>query len=123
MGACQAFGSGSNPGRRIFLIIMVNKDNLKKRFFFLIDFAIKEYYSDSKNPYIQEYLKLAFDISKKINYRVPKEIHLKVCKYCYNVRDSNNTKIRTITETKNKEKQKFQKIHCLNCDKIKKIKL
>lgn len=122
MGACQAFGSGSNPGRRTFLINMAEtKDSLKKRFFYLIDFAISE--NNKNNPYVGEYIQLAFDISKKINYRVPKDIHLKICKYCYSIRDLKNTKIRTITETKNKQKNKYLKIHCLNCNNIKKIKI
>lgn len=124
MGACQAFGSGSNPGRRTFLINMTEtKDSLKKRFFYLIDFAISEYRNKNGNPYIKEYIELAFEISKKINYRVSKDVHLMVCKYCFSVRDSKNTKIRTITEIKNHKKQKYIKIHCLNCNNIKKINI
>lgn len=99
------------------------KDALKKRFTFLIDFAILEYNNKTDNPYITEYIELAFEISKKINYRVSKDIHLKVCKYCFNIRDSKNTKYRTVTEIKNHKKQKYLKIHCLNCNHLKKIKV
>jgi len=99
------------------------KEQLKKRLFFLIDFAISENIKKTNNPHLTEYIMLAFDISKKINFRIPKDIHAKVCKFCYCIRDSKNTSIRTITETKNHKPQKYLKIHCLNCNNIKKIKI
>lgn len=97
------------------------KEKLKERFSFLIDFAILE--SDKNNPYVTEYVELAFNISKKINYRVPKTTHLKVCKFCYQVRTAENTKTRTITQKKNNKFNKYLKLHCLSCDNIKKIKI
>lgn len=101
---------------------MNNKDDYKKRISFLIDFAISEHNSNKENPHIKEYVELAFEIAKKINYRFPKELHLKVCKYCFAIRTSKNTKYRTEVQLKNHLKQKYVKIHCLECDKIKKIK-
>ncbi|HNW05875.1 MAG TPA: ribonuclease P Rpr2/Rpp21/SNM1 subunit [archaeon] len=102
---------------------MKGKDEYKKRVYFLIDFAISENNLKIGNPYIKDYIGLAFDISKKINFRFPKELHRKVCRYCYAIRTSKNTKVRTITENKNHKRQKYLKIHCLECDKIKKIAL
>ena len=102
---------------------MKGKDEYKKKVYFLIDFAISENDLNIGNPYIKEYIGLAFDISKKINFRFPKELHRKICRYCYAIRTSKNTKVRTITENKNHKKQKYLKIHCLNCNNIKKIKI
>ncbi len=94
-----------------------DKKDLRKKIFFLIDFAIDE--QDKNNPYVEEYVSLAIRIAKKINYRLPKEIHMKVCKKCFKIRNSNNTRYRT--ETNNKKK--FLKIHCLACDYLKKIRI
>ncbi len=122
MGACQAFGSGSNPGRRIsYFINKINmykdKKKLVEKISFLIDFAIEE--KDKNNPYIEEYVSLAFRIAKKINYRLPKEIHQKVCKHCLKLRTPENT----IYRIESRNKNKYLKMHCLDCDSIKKIKL
>ncbi len=105
------------------IIMPETKDNLKKRISYLIDFAIFEQECKTGNPYTAEYVQLAFDISKKINYRVPQSIHLKVCKYCYAIRTAGNTKARVVTETKNHKKVKYLKLHCLECNNIKKIKV
>jgi RNase P subunit RPR2 len=102
---------------------MKNKEDYRKRIYSLIDFAILEYQSEKENPYIKEYIELAFDISKKINFRFPKELHRKVCRYCYAIRTNKNTKFRTEVRQKNRKAQKYLKIHCLECDKIKKIAL
>lgn len=100
---------------------MADKDNYKRRIYFLIDFAISESKQKANNPYIKEYIDLAFELSKKINFRMPSEIHRKVCKFCHTIRTSKNTKVRTITENKNHKKQKYLKLHCLECNNIKKI--
>lgn len=94
-----------------------NKQKLQEKIFFLIDFANSE--KDKDNPYVKEYVSLAFRIAKKINYRLPKEIHQKVCKNCFVIRTSNNTRYRT--ETKNKNK--YLKMSCLECEYLKKIKI
>jgi RNase P subunit RPR2 len=94
-----------------------NKQKLIEKIFFLIDFAVSEKNKD--NPYVKEYVELAFRIAKKANYRVPQEIHQKVCKNCFVIRNSENTRYRI--ETKNKNK--YLKMHCLECDCIKKIKV
>ncbi|MFA5746103.1 MAG: ribonuclease P Rpr2/Rpp21/SNM1 subunit [archaeon] len=101
---------------------MNNKDDYKKRISFLIDFAISEYNLKTGNPHLKEYVELAFDIAKKINYRFPKELHLKVCKYCFTIRTTKNTKYRTQVIIKDHKKSKYMKIHCLECNKIKKLK-
>jgi len=86
---------------------------------FLIDFAISEKHEN--NPYIYDYIKIAFNLGKKINYRMPKEIHRKVCKKCFSIRSLENTKIRTVCEKKDGNMKKYLKIHCLSCNHIKKI--
>jgi len=93
-----------------------NKKKLVEKILFLIELAEKE--KDKENPYIKEYVSLALRIAKKINYRLPKEIHLKICKNCQTIRTTKNTRYRT--ETKNQNK--YLKIRCLECDYLKKIK-
>jgi RNase P subunit RPR2 len=98
-------------------MVLKNKQKMINKIHFLIDFAIQE--ENKNNPYIQEYVQLAIRISQKIKYKLPLEIHQKICKRCYIIRNSKNTRYRT--ETKNNKK--FLKITCLNCDYIKKIKI
>ena len=101
-----------------------NKEAIIKKIYFLIDFAEKEKNNTQyTNPYIQKYLKMVIDFSKSINYRLPKDIHLKICKNCLSLRDGSNTKTRTETRQVNHEKKKYLKLHCLLCGKIKKINL
>jgi RNase P subunit RPR2 len=103
--------------------MVLNKKKLKEKIFYLLDFALNENTFHKDNPYINEYIKIIFRISKKINYRLPKEIHYKVCKNCYCIRDVNNTTIRLENRTKSGKIYKYLKLHCNNCDYIKKIKL
>ena len=88
---------------------------------FLIDFAIRE--SKGNNPYIYDYIEIAFRLARKINYRLPADIHLKVCKKCHTLRNSENTKIRMESRKINGVIKKYIKLHCLNCNYIKKINL
>ena len=88
---------------------------------FLIDFAISE--KKEKNPYIYDYIKMSFDLAKKVNYRVSKDIHRKVCKKCLTIRTTDNTKIRTERLIVNGKIKKQIKLHCLSCNFIKKISL
>ncbi len=101
-----------------------NKDIIKKKIAFLIDFAVKQSKDTTfSNPFIYDYIKIAFKLAKKINYRLPSSIHRKVCKKCYSIRTTDNTKIRAENRIVNKKKQKYLKIHCLACGNIKKINL
>ncbi|HOD89668.1 MAG TPA: hypothetical protein PKK56_01105 [archaeon] len=100
---------------------MKDKEKIKNKIFYLIDFAIDQ--KNKNNPYITEYIKIAIDLAKSINFRLPPEIHLKVCKNCYSLRGSENTLIRTETRKVNKKYQKYLKLHCLYCGNIKKINL
>jgi len=99
----------------------MGKDSLKikEKINFLLSFIKEE--SDKDNPYIKEYLILITDLSKKINYRLPKKVHFLFCKYCFSLRNVENTKIRLITHKKNGVRQKYITLHCKECGKIKKI--
>jgi RNase P subunit RPR2 len=98
------------------------KDNKKiEKINFLIDFAISE--KKENNPYIYDYIKIAFRLAKKIKYPLSKEIHRKVCKKCFTLRDLENTKIRTERRKVNGEYRKYIKLHCLSCSYIKKIRV
>jgi len=99
-----------------------NKSLIIKKINFLIDFAISESKNtDFKNPYIYNYIKIAFRLAKKINYRIPASIHMKVCKNCYTLRNIDNTKYKIESRVVNKTKKRYLKLHCLSCDYIKKI--
>ena len=123
MGACQAFGSGSNPGECIITydIMSKNKQLIKDKVHYLVDFAVSEFNSDKPNPYVYDYVKLSFKLAKTINYRIPKQIHRKVCKKCNSIRNIENTKIRTERRKVNGVYRKYIKINCLSCGNIKKI--
>ncbi len=97
------------------------KKKIIKKINFLVDFAISE--KNNNNPYIYDYIKIAFDLAKKINYRISKDIHRKVCKKCFSIRTTDNTKIRTERLTVNGKIKKQLKLHCLSCNFIKKISL
>ena len=123
MGACQALGSGSNPGGctlNDFMSKLNRKEGIKK-INFLLDFAIKQ--SKTNNFYVYDYIKEAIRISKKFNYTLPNSFHYRFCKFCFSIRSTENTKFRIETRKKNKKFNKYLKIHCLNCDKIKKINI
>ena len=62
-----------------------NKFKIIEKINFLIDFSISE--KNKENPYIYDYVKIAFSLAKKINYRMPPQIHRKVCKNCFSLRD------------------------------------
>lgn len=101
----------------------MGKDSLKikEKINFLLSFVKEE--SDKGNPYIKEYLILITELSKKINYRLPKKVHFLFCKYCFSLRNVENTKIRVINHKKNGTMQKYLIVHCKECDKIKKINI
>jgi RNase P subunit RPR2 len=98
-----------------------DKKKVIEKINFLIDFAISQ--KEEKNPYIYDYIKISFLLAKNINYRMPKEVHRKVCKKCFSIRSLENTKIRTVREKKNGKFVKYIKINCLSCNHIKKIAL
>ncbi len=98
-----------------------DKKKVIEKINFLIDFAISQ--KQENNPYIYDYIKISFLLAKNINYRMPKEVHRKVCKKCFSIRSLENTKIRTISEKKNGNIKKYLKINCLSCSYIKKISL
>lgn len=98
-----------------------NKSKIVEKINFLIDFAISE--KNKNNPYIYDYIKISFSLAKKINYRFPSNIHRKVCKNCFSLRDSNNTLIRIEKRKVSKNLRKYIKLHCLSCSYIKKIKI
>ena len=100
-----------------------NKDVIKKKISYLIDFAISENKSHKSNPYIKRYVKLAFEFAKKINYRVPKEIHELVCKNCFEIRNVNNTKTRITRGKVNHKVKKYLQLHCISCNYVKKISI
>jgi RNase P subunit RPR2 len=99
----------------------LNKRQLKEKIFFILDFALNENEFHKDNPYIVDYIKIIFRIAKKINYRLPSEFHYKVCKNCYCIRNFTNTTIRIENFKKSNKINKFVKLHCKNCDYIKKI--
>jgi RNase P subunit RPR2 len=96
-----------------------DKKQIIEKINFLIDFAISQ--KNEKNPYIYNYIKICFDLAKKINYRFPSSFHRRICKNCLSIRTIENTKIRVFTIKKNKVKKKQIKLHCLSCNHIKKI--
>ncbi len=98
-----------------------DKKKIIEKINFLIDFAISQ--KDKNNPYIYDYVKISFSLAKKINYRLPSNIHRKVCKKCFTLRSLDNTKIRTERRKVNGKFKKYIKIHCLSCNHIKKIAL
>jgi len=98
-----------------------DKKKVIEKINFLIDFAISQ--KNENNPYIYDYIKIAFSLSKKVNYRVSYTIHRKICKNCFSIRDLNNTKIRTYSIKVNGKVKKQLKLHCLSCNNIKKISL
>jgi len=98
-----------------------NKDAIKNKIYFLIDFAISENESYPKNPYIKRYVKIAINLSKKINFRLSPNLHKRVCKNCFCLRDFKNTKIRITKKKVNKNIKKYIQYHCLSCGFIKKI--
>jgi len=100
-----------------------NKDGIKKKIFYLIDFAISENKYHKSNPYIKKYVKLAFELAKKINYRVPKEIHKLVCKNCFEIRNASNTKTRITRGKVNHKIKKYVSLHCQACNYVKKISI
>ncbi|NCP72306.1 hypothetical protein GW835_02855 [archaeon] len=98
-----------------------DKKKVIEKINFLIDFAISQ--KQESNPYIYDYINISFNLAKKINYRMPKEIHRKVCKNCFSIRSLENTKIRTLRDKKNGVIVKSIKLHCLSCNHIKKIRV
>jgi len=104
-------------------IMVKNKDVIRKKISYLIDFAISEKKNRKNNPYIRRYVQLAFELAKKINYRFPKETHMLVCKNCYELRDLNNTKTRIIRNKINHKTKKYVSLHCLSCNYVKKISI
>jgi len=99
------------------------KEQIRRKVDFLIGFAVEQASAWPENPFIKEYIGLAFDLAKKVNYRIPSEIHRKVCKNCFCLRTADNTMTRTERRKVNKVYQKYIKIHCLNCEYIKKLKI
>ncbi|MFH0905871.1 MAG: hypothetical protein V1824_00870 [archaeon] len=101
-----------------------SKQDIKQKINFILDFAINESKAENfNNPYISEYIKLIIRLAKSINYRLPSKMHLLICKNCNCLRTSSNTIIRTERHKINKKINKYLKIHCLNCNYIKKINL
>jgi len=100
-----------------------NKDSIKQKIFLLIDFAIFENENKKINPYIKRYVKLAFELAKKINYRIPKETHKLVCKNCFEIRTIENTKIRITKGKVNHNLKRYLSLHCLSCGYVKKISI
>jgi RNase P subunit RPR2 len=100
-----------------------NKDAIKKKIFYLIDFAISEKKNEQNNPYLKRSVLLAFELAKKINYRIPKEIHRIVCKNCFEIRNANNTKTRITRGKVNRKVKKYLQLHCLSCNYVKKISI
>lgn len=98
-----------------------DKKKIIEKIHFLVDFAISQ--NKENNPYVYDYIRLAFELAKKVNYRLPSEIHKKVCKKCYSLRSCTNTSIRTITQKKNKSFVKYLKYTCFHCNFVKKIKV
>lgn len=98
-----------------------DKKKVIEKINFLIDFAISQ--KQENNPYIYDYIRISFDIAKKVNYRLSKDIHRKVCKKCFSIRSVENTKIRTVREKKNGVFVKYLTLNCLSCNYLKKIKI
>jgi len=101
----------------------MSKDSrkIKEKIDFLLSFVKEQAKQD--NPYIEEYLQLIVELSKKINYRLPKKAHILFCKHCFSLRTLENTNIRVIRHKKNGQLQKYLSLHCKSCGKIKKINL
>ncbi len=97
-----------------------NKDAIKNKIYYLIDFAISESQKHKDNPYIKRYIEIAINLSKRINYRLSPEIHSKICKNCFSIRDFKNTKIRITRKKVNKALKKYIQYHCLVCGYVKK---
>jgi RNase P subunit RPR2 len=94
---------------------------IKEKIDVLLSFVKEQ--SKEDNPYIKEYIMLILDLSKKINYRLPKKAHILFCKHCFSLRNLESTKIRVIRHKKNGALQKYLTLHCKECGKIKKINL
>lgn len=101
----------------------MSKDSkkIKEKIDFLLNFVKQQ--SKEDNPYIKEYLMLIVELSKKINYRLPKKAHILFCKHCFSLRTIENTKIRVVRHKKNGAIQRYLTLHCKECDQIKKINL